>query len=120
MSSQKMNPEVKAKWTAALRSGDYQQGRGGLLKDGKYCCLGVLCDIAVQEGVLAEPTVAGEDGWFFFDGAGSLPPLSVSEWAGLPSPSPMIGTAVPDRASEWNDSYAASFTEIADMIDTSL
>lgn len=53
--SAKMSPEVKAKWVAALRSGKYQQERNALTnyvdqKSGdpaRYCCLGVLCVIAV-------------------------------------------------------------------------
>ena len=56
-----MNAEVKQKWVAALRSGDYPQARGTLhrLRDVKsfnldaeptiskagYCCLGVLCSV---------------------------------------------------------------------------
>jgi len=53
-----MNQEIKKKWVAALRSGDYTQGDGALCRltpDGaKYCCLGVL----VEE-------VEGEDAWDF-------------------------------------------------------
>jgi len=42
-----MDAELKAKWTAALRSGKYQQARGTLLlDDGSRCCLGVLCEVA--------------------------------------------------------------------------
>ena len=42
-----MNPDVKAKWVAALRSGEYEQGRVYLHdEDDRYCCLGVLCAIA--------------------------------------------------------------------------
>lgn len=37
-----MSRENGEKWLAALRSGDYEQGRGSMLRDGKYCCLGVL------------------------------------------------------------------------------
>lgn len=40
-----MNPEIKAKWIEALRSGNYQQGIGALRLDCKFCCLGVLCDV---------------------------------------------------------------------------
>jgi hypothetical protein len=41
-----MNPEIKQKWTTALRSGDYKQGRACLRSiDNEYCCLGVLCDV---------------------------------------------------------------------------
>lgn len=41
-----MNAELKAEWIAALRSGDYKQGKSFLKNDdGTFCCLGVLCDI---------------------------------------------------------------------------
>jgi len=40
-----MDAKLKADWVAALRSGDYQQGRDCLLSDGAFCCLGVLCDV---------------------------------------------------------------------------
>lgn len=46
-----MNPELKAKWIAALRSGKYQQGKDRLrTHDNKFCCLGVLCDINDNSG----------------------------------------------------------------------
>lgn len=42
-----MDAELKAKWTAALRSGEFRQGRNALKSDdGRFCCLGVLCQIA--------------------------------------------------------------------------
>lgn len=40
-----MDKELKAKWTAALRSGKYIQTEGALHKNGAFCCLGVLLDI---------------------------------------------------------------------------
>ena len=43
-----MRPEIKERWVAALRSGDYVQGKDYLQRDGKYCCLGVLCDLHAQ------------------------------------------------------------------------
>jgi len=42
------------KWVEALRSGEYEQGKGILCMDDeisgdwKYCCLGVACDIFVE------------------------------------------------------------------------
>jgi hypothetical protein len=37
-------------WIAALRSGEYKQGKGNLRDmDNKFCCLGVLCDIVKDE-----------------------------------------------------------------------
>ena len=46
----KMNPEFKALWVEALRSGKYKQGKGKLRQgdehDGfSYCCLGVVTDL---------------------------------------------------------------------------
>lgn len=41
-----MDTELKAKWVAALRSGEYQQARGTLFDGEGYCCLGVLCKVA--------------------------------------------------------------------------
>lgn len=41
----RMDPQAKAEWIAALRSGDYAQGEGSLRYGGDYCCLGVLCDL---------------------------------------------------------------------------
>lgn len=41
-----MNKEIKAKWTEALRSGKYKQGQRELQDPkGKFCCLGVLCEV---------------------------------------------------------------------------
>lgn len=37
-----MNPDIKADWVAALRSGEYKQGQGTLRRGDKFCCLGVL------------------------------------------------------------------------------
>ena len=41
-----MDHELKAKWVATLRSGNYSQGRNQLRNRlNQCCCLGVLCDI---------------------------------------------------------------------------
>lgn len=46
-----MNTDLKARWVAALRSGKYKQGKSALQTwDGKFCCLGVLCDLIDPEG----------------------------------------------------------------------
>lgn len=46
----RLKPEIKAKWLAALRSGEYKQTQGTLhyrdrQGNDSYCCLGVLCEI---------------------------------------------------------------------------
>lgn len=46
MNYQKMDPEMKVLWLAALRSGKYDQTTAFLKgSTGGYCCLGVLCDV---------------------------------------------------------------------------
>lgn len=44
----KMDPELKQKWIAALKSGEYKQGKARLhdKNAGTYCCLGVLNEVA--------------------------------------------------------------------------
>ena len=48
-----MKPAWKKKWLAALRSGEYKQGRGCLRRRrgrvNRYCCLAVLADIAYPD-----------------------------------------------------------------------
>jgi len=63
-----MKQEIKKRWVAALRSGEYRQGKIQLKKENKFCCLGVLCDIVKDELNLSwvthpnmsPPTIAGE------------------------------------------------------------
>lgn len=45
-----MDTDVKKKWIAALRSGDYKQGKHYLENNftangSRFCCLGVLCKV---------------------------------------------------------------------------
>lgn len=48
-----MDKELKDKWVAALRSGEYKQTKGKFhdttRETGGYCCLGVLCEVAKPE-----------------------------------------------------------------------
>ena len=48
-----MKKEIAKKWVAALRSGEYKQTRETLACDArtKHCCLGVLCELAIKDGV---------------------------------------------------------------------
>ena len=44
----RLDPELKTRWLAALRSGDYQQGPNRLCQGEspeRYCCLGVFCEL---------------------------------------------------------------------------
>lgn len=129
-----MNKNIKKRWVAALRSGDYQQGRFYLQtidKHGsRFCCLGVLCDLAEQDGVVeqAEP-FASEDGEKIHlvyndpsptgvDGrTASVLPRAVQKWSGLDSAQPVLhGRHEAYDLIGLNDS-GASFECIADIIE---
>jgi hypothetical protein len=88
MTELKLKPEVKTAWVEALRSGEYRQGRGSLRIPGgrgKYCCLGVLADLAIKSGDIEglEWSTTSPDGLTDPDGlfwSGTLSP-SVAKWA---------------------------------------
>src|SRR5438034_10523444 len=39
-------------WVKALRRGEYRKVKGTLHREGKFCCLGVLCYLAVKAKVI--------------------------------------------------------------------
>lgn len=117
-----MNPEIKKRWTDALRSGNYQQTTGVLhrFKDDNvgYCCLGVLCDLAAQEGVVNER----QDGYEYsifednirptYDGSATELPLSVQEWAGFEK-----YESNPTFKNQWVNSTGHGFNTLAEVND---
>ena len=124
MTALEMDPQIRARWVAALRSGKYEQGIGYLRCDAGLCCLGVLCELAVQDFVIPLPVL--EDGvWFYVSKTGSLPD-AVVRWAGLLSTDPDIGGTV---LSDFNDGLLEvcaadrraverrTFAQIADLIE---
>lgn len=123
-----MKPAIKRRWVDALRSGKYEQGRGLLCHDGRFCCLGVLCELAAEDGVVERQPRT--DGAVVFDrtpNAGLtaglvLLPAAVMAWAGLDvdyAGRVVIGgkyEPIPDH----NDDGGASFDELADAIEAQL
>lgn len=135
-----MRADIREEWLKRLRSGDYQQGRGSLRYDGKHCCLGVLCDIAVDQGF---GRWEAEGGTSFYllegesmeegDGKESLPPTELLRWAGVvPTDHPgnqrslsaivsMGGAHVSAKLHQLNDGdcgfNALTFAQIADLIE---
>jgi hypothetical protein len=84
-----MDENVKAKWLEALRSGEYEQGQGQLRYGNRFCCLGVLCEVAVKEGLPIEVRKSMYDTTFYND-EGFVLPDSVREWAGLDHYNPEV------------------------------
>jgi len=114
-----MNPIVKQKWIAALRSGEYKQGKEALRRGEKFCCLGVLCVLAIKSGVEVNVSSTRIDGAdkYQFDGEGWFLPKVVQEWAELDSDNPSDGLG--NTLSNLNDNNVP-FTQIADLIEEHL
>lgn len=101
----KLEPEFKAKWLAALRSGDYKQARNSLfnklvvsneagekLKVPTYCCLGVACKVLG----IAETS---------------------RQYEAYMDLKPQIPSELQDRCITWNDTERFDFAQIADNIE---
>lgn len=132
-----MKKQIKKQWAKVLP--DYPQAEGSLVEkvDGviRYCCLGVLCDLAIKAGLdtvrirewtdelwKGEPldrvavevlafSEKGEPHWAEHTG-GDLP-LRVQQWAGLDNSNPTIDGI---EAIERNDTHSNSFKKIAKHI----
>lgn len=141
-----MDAAIKAEWVKRLRSGDYEQVAGYLKKkdydsgEYRYCCWGVLCEIAVEAGIVDEHDRDGEV-YFGKERTDSAMPVGlVYDWAKLSS-SPEIQVVNPlyhgDREdSDWDEDYIEpeftsstledqndtghDFLEIADYIEAQL
>lgn len=89
MTKASMRGEIKERWISELRSGNYTQGEISLKSvddDGviRHCCLGVLCDMAVEAGVIKLERVTESRGlWAFGGSQTSGMPEEVMEWAGM-------------------------------------
>lgn len=117
-----MNPDVKAQWVAALRSGEYQQTTGALRRPTPevgqlaFCCLGVLCDIS---GI-------GQWSDAFYAGDGGTLPDPVSAWAGIGVTDPVVrlDSGRTTCLSSLNDGTSGNerhtFEQIADLIEAQL
>lgn len=123
-----MNPQVKEKWVAALRSGEYKQGTGALKlleyedSQPRYCCLGVLCDLHQKEtgngyweGGTYYATDEPANGLNY---SGSYLPLAVRQWAGLDYENPVV-YPIGMTLAGLND-QGKPFEAIAEVIEVSL
>ena len=116
-----MDTKIRADWIAALRSGDYEQGKGQLREtadDGTttFCCLGVLCNLHA----IANPKIAAKElntEAYFFN-SGYLSPV-VEAWAGIDGnggeygPRDLFGT----RSLANDNDNGKSFKQIALIIE---
>ena len=122
-----MNAEVKQQWMDALRSGDYKQGQNALRKqypdeDPQFCCLGVLCDLAVKAGVVTAHAVDSVYTGYGEQENTALLPAEVREWSGVSEAGEFkkSSDSLPfarDALTAYNDVLGKNFNEIADVIE---
>lgn len=116
-----VNQEIKAQWTAALRSGEYTQATNCLKNGDGFCCLGVLTDLYVKSGVDEYDLWMDYPG---FDTWDEVLPIEVQRWSGMES----AEGSNPEWDLDWEidrgfrdlafaNDMGKSFAEIADLID---
>lgn len=114
-----VNKERIQLWVDALKSGDYEQTDGELQNKYGYCCLGVACKIAVDNGcvVKVEKSIGGIESVAYDESEGDLPE-SVKNWYGLEKSDPILKIYEGDTitATDLNDNLCLTFNEIADAI----
>lgn len=112
--------EIITEWVRRLRSGRYLQGVRALRRPGQvgdtYCCLGVLCEIAVEQGVVEKPEYNHTFGFYVYDDSGELLPTLVAEWAGIGRWGTLKSDPAGDHLTIMNDG-GAGFDRIADAIE---
>jgi hypothetical protein len=119
-----MKADVKRKWLKELRSGEWVQGKLLLMNDkDEACCLGVLCDIAMREGII--PCWSQKrycQHFYVADGRIGDLPSKVRKWAGLKDGNPTIVHPLHGNnysLARMNDNNV-SFKKIADIIEEQL
>lgn len=134
--SVRMNPEVKARWVEALRSGRYPRAKGALCVldpddlDRRtvlgYCCLGVLTELAVDAGVLdvSPDTSGGGNRAYGARRESAYLPDEVVRWAELSSRNPIVrsgeGVFNHSRSLAALNDQDVPFGVIADLVEEQL
>lgn len=116
-----MYADIAEKWAAKLESGEYPQTTGTLRRRTAdpgtppvgLCCLGVLCELAIEEGLDIEVRADSDKYYTGYDGAISVLPITVQQWAGMHSEN---GQFKAGRCLTEDNDGGASFTEIAATI----
>jgi hypothetical protein len=126
-----MKKEIAERWVEKLKSGEFRQADGVLAVPrangtiSGYCCLGVLCEIAVEDGVISrvieqeklEVRYGNAEEFEDGDYAVEVLPESVRKWAGLELSNPRLTFGSVGRlASDLNDGERLTFEQIADLI----
>lgn len=111
-----MNQEIKSKWVAALRSGEYVQGKGRLRDTSRqevcHCVLGVLVDLYVKEH---------DSSWVGSCKSNYELPAQVRDWADVePIAKNEVKINGDVRSLIFHNDGGATFLELADAIESQL
>ena len=116
-----MNENAK-KWIAALRSGEFKQGKNLLLDAaGNYCCLGVACELFIRDGGQLEKGLVkrmGENILISFDDGISVSPATVKDWLGLNSDDGGFVSGGRKKSLVLANDHGETFDEIANIIES--
>lgn len=126
-----MNPDIKTRWLEALRSGEYPQTQGALnrpIRDGEkpagLCCLGVLCELAVEDGIVRRVPYSDYMLAYIAEGAeyvsNAILPREVVDWAGLDTAYGLELDPEEDVTLTTLNDGGNTFAEIADVIEEHL
>ena len=107
-----------------LKAENTKQTYGMLNRNDKsYCCLGVLCEVAIKNGV---SIIKNKHEYITYDEESNIPPIKVMNWLGVieDKKRPMIDNRnfvwkdfIINRLAYLNDEKHKSFEEIADYIE---
>lgn len=115
--------KIRARWVKMLRSGKYKQGQGKLHQTtpggDMFCCLGVLCELAVKCGVVTETVDTTYPDYHCHNYGNQINflPSEVVSWSGLLSRSGQC--SLPTNCSHLStlNDQGTSFEKIADLIE---
>lgn len=113
----KTRKAVRKEWVKRLRSRKYKKGVGALQEHGRFCCLGVLCEIAVEEKIIP-PSHESVFGTTDYDGETGVLPESVRDWAGLRTVSGEYKGSKYGSLVHYNDYGPSPFYKIARLIES--
>lgn len=123
----KLDPTFKAEWIAALRSGEFPQGRKYLNRNNEYCCLGVRCELDVKAGRLDKGFYDGttSDGIirYGYGSTGTPGPTILKRWGLSEEAMNSLITMNDGQRDTQTDEFTQepkTFSEIADWIEENL
>lgn len=120
-----MKETVKKLWVEKLRDPETKQAFGRLRDGDCFCVLGVLCELAVENGIAKREDYSEEGhGWVYEDKTGmsaNLPTDAIVDWAGLDFQRMQLNYEGSINAITYlNDVEQLSFPHFADLIEQQL